>query len=505
MSGGRGAALTRGAIIVAAPGPPGGRPPVRHPAPDHGDDGAAQVAAPPARAAPGAGRDAPPEALGSPLLGVIPALRADAPGFLLRRRAELGDVFSFRIGPRRRLFVAHPDAIERVLVGNNANYRKHSVYRKLRPLLGDGLLTSDGQRWLRQRRLIQPVFHRRRIAAFGEAMTASTRALLGGRWARAAEEGRPLDVAAEMMRLTLTIVGRTLFSADVSGDAETVGRALSVSLRHANGRMRALVDLPERVPTPANRRFLRSRRALDALVYGLIAERRRQGLATAPNDLLTLLLEAGDGAEGAERMSDRQIRDEAMTLFLAGHETTANALAWAFLLLARHPAERRRLEAELDGVLGGRVPTAEDLGDLQRTERVVKEAMRLYPPAWAIGRRSLTGDVLGGYAVPGGTDVLISAYVTHRHPELWEDPEGFDPDRFLPERSADRHRFAYLPFGGGPRQCIGNGFAMMEATLVLATVAQRYRLALVPGSEVALEPTVTLRPRHGLPMRLERR
>ena len=448
----------------------------------------------------------PPEARGSALVGVVPALRADAPRFLLRARSELGDVFSFRIGPRRRLFIAHPDAIERVLVGNNTNYRKHSVYQKMRPLLGDGLLTSEGERWLRQRRLIQPVFHKRRIAGFGDVMVSGAAAMCDGPWARAAADGRTLDAAAEMMRLTLTIVGRALFSADVSGEAETVGRALTVSLRHANARMRSIVDVPEGVPTPANVRFSRARRELDALVYGLIEERRRAGLASAPNDLLTLLLEAGaPGGGDGEGMSDRQIRDEAMTLFLAGHETTANALAWTFLLLARHPGERRRLEQELDAVLGGRLPAVDDLPALARTGRVVQEAMRLYPPAWAIGRRSLAADVLGGYRVPAGTDVLISAFVTHRHPGLWDDPEGFDPDRFLPERAAGRHRYAYLPFGGGPRQCIGNDFAMMEAKLVLATVAQRYRLALVPGSEVATEPTVTLRPRHGLAMTLERR
>jgi cytochrome P450 len=446
----------------------------------------------------------PPEARGSALVGAIPALRADAPRFLVRSRAQLGDVFSFRVGPRRRLFVAAPDDIERILVGNNANYRKHSVYRKMRPLLGNGLLTSDGESWLHQRRLIQPVFHRRRVEAFADVMVDTAVARLDERWAEASRTGRPLDVAAEMMRLTLTIVGRTLFSADVSGEAERVGAALTVSLRHANARMRAVLDVPEGVPTPANVRFARARGELDGLVFGLVRDRRARGLASAPNDLLTLLLQARD-AETGQGMSDAQIRDEAMTLFLAGHETTANALTWTFLLLARHPLERRRLEAELDTVLAGRPPGAGDLGALAVSGRVVKEAMRLYPPAWAIGRRSLEADVLGGYDIPGGTDVLISAYVTHRHPGLWDDPEGFDPDRFLLERERARHRMAYIPFGGGPRLCIGNGFAMMEATLVLAAVAQRYRLTLVSGSDVRAEPTVTLRPRHGLTMRVHAR
>lgn len=446
----------------------------------------------------------PPELAGAPLIGVVPALRADAPGALLRARRQLGDVFAFKVGLRRRLFVAHPEHVQRVLVDNHANYRKHSVYRKMRPLLGDGLLTSDGASWLRQRRLIQPVFHRARIAAFGDVMARSALDMVERRWRKVAASADALDVAGEMMRLTLTIVGRTLFSADVSGEAERVGRALGISLRHANGRMRAVVDLPERFPTPSNLRFLRARRELDDVIYGLIGERRRLGLESAPRDLLTLLLQAQD-ADTGEGMSDRQIRDEAMTLFLAGHETTANALSWALVLLSRNPAARRSLEEEVDAVLGGLAPGAGDLPRLGFTRRVIEETLRLYPPAWAIGRRSLGPDELGPFEVPAGTDVLISPLVTQRHPAFWEDPEGFDPDRFLPERASGRHRFAYLPFGGGPRLCIGNSFAMMEAQIVLATLVSRVRLALVPGWPVEAEPTVTLRPRRSLEMSVTER
>lgn len=452
----------------------------------------------------GAARRGPPEVPGAPVLGNLPELRADALRFFLRARREHGDVVRFAMGPRRPVLVAHPDVIQHVLVDNNTNYRKDAAYDKLKPVLGEGLLTSEGEAWLRQRRLIQPLFHRRRIDGFADTMVACARAMVEGRWQGAAARGETLDVAAEMMRLTLEVVGWTLFSTDVSADAERVGRALTVALRHGNARIRSLVDLPESLPTPGNLQFRESQRLLDEVVFGLIRERRAQGLEHAPQDLLTMLLSARDADTGAV-MSDRQVRDEAMTLFLAGHETTANLLAWAFHLLARNPGERRRLEAEVDEVLGGRPAGAADAQALPRVRRVLDETLRLFPPAWVVGRRSLAPDELGGYAIEADTDVVISPYVTHRHPDLWQDPEGFDPDRFLPERSAGRPRYAYLPFGAGPRLCIGNAFALMEAQLVLATVLQRVRLEGVPGHPAEPRTMVTLRPRDGLPMRVQQR
>ncbi len=443
-----------------------------------------------------------PEPKGQPLVGHLPALRRDALSFFVNTRRDLGDIFRFRAGPRHPYLIAHPDFIKHVLLDNYQNYQKDSAYEKTKPLLGKGLLTSEGDFWLRQRRLTQPVFHRGRIGGFADTMVASTTAMLDERWSVLAREGTPFDVAAEMMRLTLTIVGWTLFSTDVSGEAERVGRALSVALEHTNARMRSLLNF-ETLPTPANRRFREAIATLDEVVYGLINERRKAGDGgDDKGDLLSMLLEARD-ADTGEGMTDKQVRDEAMTLFLAGHETTANALAWTFYLLSSHPTATEGLFAEVDAL--GHTPTVADLPKLSYTKMVVEEAMRLYPPAWAVGRRALSPDEVGGYTIEAGSDVVISTYVTHRHPDFWPNPEGFDPGRFSQARAEGRHRFAYLPFGGGPRGCIGNNFAMMEAQLVLATIAQRYALELVPGHPVAPQTMITLRPENGIVMRLRPR
>ena len=442
-----------------------------------------------------------PEPKGQPLVGHLPALRRDALGFFVNARRDLGDIFRFRAGPRHPYLIAHPDMIKHVLLDNYQNYQKDSAYEKTGPLLGKGLLTSEGDFWLRQRRLAQPMFHRGRIGGFADTMVASTASMLDERWSVYERENAPFDVAAEMMRLTLTIVGWTLFSTDVSGEAERVGRALSVALEHTNARMRSLLNL-ESLPTPANRRFREAIATLDEVVYGLIDERRKAGDADDKQDLLSMLLAARD-ADTGEGMTDKQVRDEAMTLFLAGHETTANALAWTFYLLSSHPTAAEGLFAEADAL--GHTPTVADLPKLPYTKMVVEEAMRLYPPAWAVGRRALSPDEIGGYPVEAGSDVVISTYVTHRHSDFWPNPEGFNPERFTKARAEGRHRFAYLPFGGGPRGCIGNNFAMMEAQLILETVAQRYALELVPGHPVEPQTMITLRPKNGILMRLRPR
>ena len=436
---------------------------------------------------------------GHPVLGFIPELNQDALGFLLGLRRDYGDVVRFRIGPAPVYLVSHPDLVKGILQDNNTDYHKDIATDKIKTLLGLSLLTGEGEFWLKQRRLIQPLFHRQRIASFATTMTDATTRMLDKRWQGHAQRREPLDIAKEMMHLTLDIVGWTLFSTDVTKDADRIGNALSAALVLAMRKLRAIIDLPEFVPTPTNRQYQQAKAVLDDVIYGLIRSRRESG--EDAGDLLSMLMNTRDEDTG-EGMSERQIRNEAMTFFVAGHETTSNALTWTFHLLAQHPEVRTRLEQEVDEALAGRTPTAEDVAKLPYTRRVLEESMRLYPPAWAIGRKPLKPITIGGYDVPKGSNIIMSTYVVHRHPDFWDEPERFDPDRFLPERAQGRHRYAYIPFGGGPRLCIGSNFAMMEAQLILATITQRYRLEHVPNRPVLAESLITLRPKHGLPMTL---
>ncbi len=428
--------------------------------------------------------------------GMTAAFRQDPLGFYMTAFRTFGDVVGFHIGPFRSLLVVHPDHIKHVLQDNNHNYEKGVVIAKLKVLIGEGLFTSEGDFWRRQRRLTQPAFHRQRLAGFVATMTDTVRAMLD-RWDPVAHSGAPLDVAGEMSRLTLGIVGRTLFSRNLDDAADEFGHTLSAVLALMNDRAMRFLPSPLWWPTPANRRLARGIRALDRVVFDIIEERRRTG--AAHEDLLDMLLRARDEDTG-EGMTDRQLRDEIMTFLLAGHETTAVALSWTWYLLARHPSVAESLQAEVATALGGRTPTVEDLPRLRYARMVVEEAMRLYPPVWGFFRQALGPDTLGEHAVPKGAVLFISPYVTHRHPHLWEDPERFDPERFAPDRVRDRPRFAYLPFSGGPRLCIGNEFALMEAQLAVAMTMQRYRLRLVPGTEVEAESRVTLRPRGGMAM-----
>ena len=439
-----------------------------------------------------------------PLVGSVPELLKDPFAYFFSAQREFGDVFRYRIGPRPLYFIAHPGDIKHVLLDNYKNYRKHSAYDKIKPLVGGGLLTSEGETWLANRRLAQPVFHRQRVAAFGQLMTDETESMLN-RWERF-EADEPFDVAAEMMRLTLTVVGKALFSTDLSREAREIGEALSFALEETNRRNLAPFSLPPSLPTPNNVRYKKAIGALDDVVYGLIEERRRTSKEGGKDegDLLSMLLAAQD-ADTGERMSDKQLRDEAMTLFLAGHETSATALSWMFYLLSKHPAVTHALLEEVDQTLEGRVATVADVPELPYTRQVVDEALRLYPPAWMIGRHTLAEDRLpSGAVLDADTDVSISTYVTHRHPDFWTNPEGFDPERFAPERP-ERHRFAYFPFGAGPRICIGNNFALLEMVLTLVTVSQRCTLELVGGERGKMEPKITLRPKEGIKVRLRKR
>lgn len=410
---------------------------------------------------------------------------------------ELGDVVRYELPMGTAVMLRHPDHVKHVLQDNHTNYGKGRGADKLRILLGNGLLTSEGDFWRRQRRLSQPAFHRQRLAGLASAMVEEAAAMLD-RWEPLVKSGRAFDVAAEMMRVTLAIAAKTLFGVDVSAHTEAVAKAMAVAVEDLSRRTLSLFDVPIRIPTPNNVRLRRAIRALDGMVFGIIEARRRAGGDTG--NLLSMLMLAKDEETG-ESMTDAQLRDEVMTLILAGHETTANALSWACFLLSKHPPARRRLGEELERVLGGRAPTLEDLPKLPYARMVIEETMRLYPPAWMIGRRALGEDEAGGYRIPARSIVIVSPYLTHRHRAYWENPEGFDPERFDPQRVAAapaRPRYAYFPFGGGPRVCIGNSFALMEAHLLLATVASRCRLDLVPALPVEPAPLLTLRPRSGV-------
>jgi cytochrome P450 len=437
----------------------------------------------------------PPGPRGEPLLGNLRALRKDPLAFFPAQVREYGDVVRIRVGPRYVTLLAHPDHVRHVLQDNARNYNKQTRgFAVIRELLGQGLLTSEGDFWLRQRRLAQPAFHRQRLAGFARIMVDTAEDLARALEPRIAS-GQPFDVAEDLTHLTLRIAGLTLFSTDVGDESRAVGEALGRVQTFANARLTQLFPLPPSFPLPSHRRFLRDSGTLDRVVRTIIERRRREG--GEHHDLLQMLMEARDEDTG-ERMSDTQLRDEVMTLLLAGHETTASALAWTVMLLSQNPKVRSDLEAELAQVLAGRTPTGEDLPKLALTRRVVDESMRLYPPAWIFSRGAIEDDVVGGFRIEKGTYVLTLPWVLHRHPKLWENPEVFDPDRFLPEREKARARFTYFPFGGGPRQCIGNQFALMELVLVLATLLQRVRLDLAPGHPLVPAPAITLRPRPGV-------
>ena len=442
----------------------------------------------------------PPGVSGMTLFRMMPLFRRDPLQTLTSLTRQFGDVVRMK-GLWTAYQFNHPRDIEHILQTNYRNYRKSKFYAEGKSSIGNGLLISEGDFWRRQRRLAQPAFHRQRIAGFAKIMTDSTEAMLEA-WQPLAQRGEPLNISTQMMRLTLRIVGFALFSTDLSQDTDTVGRSLAIAREHLIRRTWQPIRLPISIPTRRNRNYRQAIRAADTVIYGILAERRRQRIdATATDDLLTMLMDARDEETG-EAMSDKQLRDEAMTIMVAGHETTALALSWTWYLLSQHTEVERKLHAELAAILDGRAPTLEDIPKLKYTVMVIEEAMRLYPPAWVIGRTAINDDFVSGYRIEAKSEIILLPYVTHRHPDFWENAEDFDPERFSPERSEGRLRYAYFPFGGGPRQCIGNNFAMMEAILVLAMVAQKYRLRLVPNQTVEPEPSVTLHARHGIQMTL---
>jgi cytochrome P450 len=406
---------------------------------------------------------------------------------------ERGPAAPMRLGVLRALLLSDPQEIEAVLVRRNAEFGKHYLPTVGGMLLGNGLFTSTGDFWLRQRRLLQPAFHRARIAEYGQVMVRYARELVE-EW----RDGEVRDVADDMMRLTLRIVARTLFDADVEGEARAVGEAMSIVRRCFEAKLNAFLPFPDRIPTRATRRLRAAVRELDAIVYRMIAERRRS--PGDRGDLLSLLLSAHD--EGGD-MTDRQLRDEAMSLFVGGHETTAVGLTWTWHLLGAHPDVEAAVRRELDEVLGERLPSVDDLPRLRQTERAIRESMRLYPPVYAFDRTPTRDCTIAGRSVRAGTIVLISPYVVHRRADLYEHPQDFRPDRWG-AGAADLPRYAYLPFGGGPRICIGSRFAETEMTLVLAAMLQQASVR-PHTSAVTADPSITLRPRGGLPMVVQRR
>jgi cytochrome P450 len=422
----------------------------------------------------------------------------DPLAFGLSIAREFGDIAHYNVGPLHVYQLNHPDFARQVLVEEPEKfYKARLIKQAFGPFAGQGLLTSDGALWKQQRKLIQPAFHHAQLVTYGAVMVGHALRMID-----ALDDGAVVEIQEEMTRLTLAIVVQTLFSADVTREAKEVGRLMIGVLDAANDRLNRILRMPSWVPTRRNLREKRALARLDELLDSFIAAHRAS--SEKPADLLSVLLAATDEDSGI-RMSDRQLHEEMMTLFLAGHETTAMALTWTWYLLSQHPEVEERLVGEVSRVLRGRAPTVADLAQLPYTEMVVRESMRLYPPAAGFAREPIEDVRIGGYDVPRGSIVTVNTYALHRDPRFFDDPERFDPERFSPGWEERIPRYAFLPFGGGPRVCIGNGFAMMEARLIVATVVQRCHLSLEPGQEIVPMQLVTVRPKNGIRMRVSKR
>jgi cytochrome P450 len=439
----------------------------------------------------------PPEHKGNLILGVMSEFNRDTLGFVTRLK-DHGDVVRARFFYVPAYFIYNPADIEYMLATNAKNFRKSMSLRSnfFHRLVGNGLLTSEGDFWRRQRRLAQPAFHRQRISGYGDVMVQYAARTIS-RW----QHGEERDLQRDMMRLTLEIVVKTLFDADVSGDADNVGRVLSDIVKPFASQATLKWILDNRLPTRDHRRFYGLVSEIDQIIYKIIAQRRDAG--SDKGDLLSMLLQAHD--EDGSQMTDSQLRDEVMTLFLAGHETTALALSWTWYLLTTNREAEQKFHDELDRVLAGRLPNVSDLPNLTYTEMIAKETLRLYPPAYGVGREAIEECEIGGYRIPRKGQVFAFQWVTQRDPRFFEDPDQFVPERWAPEVADRLPKYAYFPFGGGPRKCIGDYFAMMETILLLATIGQRFKFALAPGEKVELYPSMSLRPRNGIRALLSQR
>lgn len=434
------------------------------------------------------------------LLGSAYYMSRDPLNFLKKNIQAYNGVFRVTSPFVKLMVVNEPEYIKYVLQDNNRNYHKSFGYKVLGLLLGNGLLTSEGEFWKKQRRLAQPAFHRERLALLVDTMVDCVKE--ADEHLAPHTNGETVDIAKEMMAATLNIVARSMFSSDVKEFIDIVGHEIEQANNFAINRINHPLTPPHWVPTPQNLRERRSIANLDKVMHAIIDGRRKT--TERYDDLMAMLMEAVDEETG-ERMSDLQLRDEAMTIFLAGHETTAVGMSWLWYLLDKNPAEQQKLFDEVDTVLQGRTPTLEDLQHLPFTKLVVDESMRLYPPAWIIGRKNIEDDEIGGYHIPKGNNITIPVVTIHRDPRIWEDPDTFKPERFKKENLKDKHRYAYFPFGGGQRQCIGNNFALMEMQLLTAMLAQKYRFKLVPGFEPEMDLLITLRPKGGMLMTVEKR
>lgn len=420
------------------------------------------------------------------------------PTEFLTEAAALGDVTRFKMGGHPAFFLNHPELVRDLLVTSNAKFKKGRALQRAKKLLGEGLLTSEGENHLRQRRMIQPAFHRQRIAEYVKAMVEYADQIRE-KW----QDGETRDIDKEMMHLTLQIVGKTLFNADVENDADEVGRAMTNLIELFNYLLLPFSELLEKLPIPQAKKFNNAKETLDKIIYGIINERRKSG--EDKGDLLSMLLMAQDEETGGG-MTDEQVRDEALTLFLAGHETTANAMTFTWYLLSQNPEKEAKLHEEIDRVLQGRLPAPEDYANLKYTEAVLAESMRLFPPAWAIGRLSIEEHEFGGYEIPKKALILLSPFVTQRDARFWDDAEQFIPERWEKQSIKEAsNKFIYFPFGGGVRRCVGEQFAWTEGVLLIATLAQKWKLRLAPDQKIALKPLMTLRPKYGMKMKIEKR
>ena len=439
----------------------------------------------------------PPGPRGIPFLGSLIVYFSDMLGFLKRVSDDYGDIVYYKLGTRKMYLLNNPEHIKDVLVTHNRNFEKSRALKRTKIILGEGLLTNEGEPHIKQRRTIQPVFHHERIKSYGDVM-AQYASRVGDGW----KNGEVVNIHKEMMKLTLFIVSKTIFDSDMESKSDEIGECLTDLVTLFPQMIFPYSEYLDNLPLPANRRFQIAKDKLDSIIYRLIEERRAS--PGEKSDLLSMLLEAQD-EEGGEVMSDLQVRDEALTLFLAGQESTANSLVWTWYLISTHPEVEKKVHEEVDSVLNGRLPTLDDLGKLSYTQNVFKEALRLYPPAWAVARHVKEDYEVGGYVIPAGADIFMSQYVVHRDPRLFREPDRFIPERWSTNETKDLPRFAYFPFGGGTRRCIGEPFAWMEGVILIATIASKWKMRLVPHQKIVPQALITIRPKNGMNMIMERR
>lgn len=440
----------------------------------------------------------PPGPNGLPLLGSLVDYFPDMLGFLKRVSDEYGDIVYYKLGSRKMYLLNNPEHIKDVLVTNNRNFEKSRALKRSKIILGEGLLTNEGESHIKQRRTIQPVFHHQMIKSYGDVM-ADYASIVSEGW----QNGSVLNIHKEMMKLTLYIVCKTIFDSDMESESDEIGECLTDLVTLFPQMIFPCSEYLDNLPLPANRRFQKARSKLDKIIYGLIEKRRAN--PGDKSDLLSMLLEVQDQEGDGEGMTDEQVRDEALTLFLAGQESTANSLLWTWYLISTNPESEKKMHREIDTVLNGRLPSLDDLGKLSYTQNVFKEALRLYPPAWAVARHVKEDYEVGGYVIPAGADIFMSQYVVHREPRLYREPESFRPERWSSDETKDLPRFAYFPFGGGTRRCIGEPFAWMEGVLLIATIASKWKMRLVPHQNIIPQALITIRPKNGMNMILERR